>query len=53
MKEDYEALARRQRILDLKKSTPEHRLDWLAAAVEFANAPKKVVKEGDVSQQRK
>jgi hypothetical protein len=25
-----------------KESTPEQRLDWLAAAVEFAFAPKKI-----------
>jgi hypothetical protein len=45
MKEDYAALARKQRIHDLQKSTPEQRLDWLAAAVEFACAPKKIVKD--------
>ncbi len=28
-----------------KESTPEQRMDWLAAAVEFARAPKKQLKE--------
>lgn len=43
MKEDFAAMAKKDRILQLKKTTPEQRLDWLAAAVEFAKAPKKVM----------
>ncbi|MEK7673131.1 MAG: hypothetical protein AAB373_04565 [Patescibacteria group bacterium] len=46
MKKD-EILAHKDYLRRSKQSSPESKLDWLAAALEFANVKKRIVKNSN------